>query len=196
MDQSQIRTLFFLDQVNHDELLSLLLSHFGHLSHDPLSTSYKYSKEQRGKTEVHVHVNRKGRISQIILSNDFNEEDVAEVRAKIRANLIENQQVKIAEAVLFAINNKVDGFFRYRDEFQILPVPEGSPKASQLVADHPFLLQFSFISSPDPMVNGMRKRERQTRIVRLLSFFTHATVRDEPANVNFAWIARLGEEGA
>ena len=46
------------------------------------------AKGQDGKTELEVHVNDKGRITQIILSDDFTDEDVAELRTKVRDTLI------------------------------------------------------------------------------------------------------------
>lgn len=195
MKESEIKTVFFLQKVNHDELLSVFLTHFGHSTHPALSKWYKYSKKQDGEPLLEVEVNNEGRIVEIILSDELRNDEVAELSTKIRATLIDNQEFKVAESVLFAIDNRIDGFFRYRDKFQILPVPEGSPKANQTIAYHPFLLQFGFISCPDPSISAMRRRKLQTELVRFLSFFTHGTVREEPSYSGFAWVVKTDEAG-
>lgn len=194
MDQEELKNAFYLDVINHDELLSLILSNFGHSSHEPLSRIYQYSQQQDSKMELEIHTNDKGRVSRISLGDDFSTKDLQDLSKKIKNSLVDNQTISVAQVVAFATNCEVDGFFKYKDEFQILPVPEGSAKPSQIVADHPFLLEFKFTACPEPMINAMRRRERETRILRLLSFFTQGIIRQASPFGFSAWVVKQLDE--
>jgi hypothetical protein len=63
----------------------------------------------------------------------------------------------------------VTGWWRYRDRFQILPVPAGAPTLSQLVGDHPFILEVSYPGAPDWPVDAKRARTATREVNRLLA---------------------------
>jgi hypothetical protein len=74
MNQGELREAFYLDQINHDELLSLLLSHFGHSSHQPLSHFHRYTK-QDPKIELEIELDKNGRINRIFADETFPEKE-------------------------------------------------------------------------------------------------------------------------
>lgn len=195
MDQQALNAAFYLDQVNHDELLSVLLSHFGGSSHPSLSRVHTYTKREDQQAKLEVEVGKDGRIKCIILGEACPETEIKAISNSIKEKLIDNQFFKIAEAVGFAVNSKVDGFFKYGDEFQILPVPEDAPTIDYMAAgDQPFLLQFKYVSCPDIQIDGMRRREQEIQILRILHLFTKGRIKHASPFTGFAWVIKGGDD--
>ena len=78
-------------------------------------------------------------------------------------------------------------YFRFEDDFHILPVPEQAPRPNFLLADHPFLLQFRFAGSPNPLVEQMRRHRRGIEIELLLSTLVANHIRSDRTTVH-RWV--------
>jgi hypothetical protein len=50
-------------------------------------------------------------------------------------------------------DRRVNGWFRYRDLFQVIPMPAGAPVLQSAIGHHPFLLEFSY-TVPDVSETG------------------------------------------
>jgi hypothetical protein len=190
MNPRRVSSTLYLDQVNHNELLMLLLWHFGHSSHQPLSQTFHFQKQSDAEADLVVEVNKKGRIARITVAKSLTDEELVEISRKVKETLVDNQSEKVGEVVAFTVQNRVEGAFQHRDEFQLLPVPHGSPQPRQLVAEHPFLVRFRYLGCPDVMIDGMRQKEREVRLLRLLSFFTQGVIRDAGPSGEFAWVLK------
>jgi len=101
----------------------------------------------------------------------LNASKLAEVKLQITSDLLTAHEPKIGNWVLFS-PIPVTGAFRYREEFQLLPVPKGSPRPTYLAADHPFLLQFKHAGSANPWVDQRRRIARGLELELLLVGFT------------------------
>ena len=60
----------------------------------------------------------------------------------------------------------VDGYWRYRDEWQIIPAPSQAPRPDVVIADHPFIVELHVPSHPgrvvlDAAIRGRRAWELQ-----------------------------------
>jgi hypothetical protein len=69
------------------------------------------------------------------------------------------------------------GWFRYRDRFQILPVPPQAPKNEGTFENNPFSVEVKFDRSSDPTVIGRRHSRAVREIELLLSAFAVVTFR-------------------
>src|ERR1017187_7864237 len=85
----------------------------------------------------------KHRLIDALAGPTLDETKLAEVKTRIATAFQSTEEPKIGNLVLFA-PLPVTGAFRYREDFQILPVPDEAPRPTYLAADHPFLLQFSY----------------------------------------------------
>jgi hypothetical protein len=63
----------------------------------------------------------------------------------------------------------LEGYWRYRDEWQIRPVPQDAPRPPQLYAPHPFVLEAHGSMVSHPFVGGMQAQKRVSEIRLLLS---------------------------
>ena len=72
----------------------------------------------------------------------------------------------VFRSVRFA-DYKLTGSWRYKDQFQISPVPAQAPQLNCLIGDHPFLLEVKIIGSKDGFVTSQRAADA-TRTAELL----------------------------
>ena len=73
---------------------------------------------------------------------------------------------KIATTVLFS-SFKTNGFFRFKSDFQLIPVPSHAPVQGHTYGNHPLLLEVSYESSSNIWIDILR-RNKKLREVELL----------------------------
>src|SRR5207244_11939624 len=85
-----------------------------------------------------------------------------QVKSAIAEDILVSAGTKVWRWILFSSPRLVEGYWRYNDQFQIYPAPPDAPRARELFADHPFLLDFKFEDSSNFQI-------RQSRCVRRAS---------------------------
>ena len=129
---------------------------------------------------------KRGNITKINPSKGFPDRELNRIESKIKEILIDNQNPKVGEKVVFA-PQRIEGYFRYKDLFQIIPVPATAPKPKVMVADHPSVFQFSYISCPDMMTELARQNEKLTIYIRLLNLFLNVGITSGSRYTRFFW---------
>jgi hypothetical protein len=176
---------FHVKEVDSQELLQVLLSYFGHAEGNK-PRGYRYKKTEKDFF-LDVQLGKTGKIVEISLSRDFPGEELSKIESKIKETLIDNQNPRIGQVVGFS-SERVGGYFRYKDLFQIIPVPDNAPKPEILVADHPFLLQFSYTSCPYIAIDNIRRSHKSNVYIRLLNLFSNLPITLGSRSVRFSWI--------
>jgi len=175
---------FHLKEVNHQDLFQVLLSFFGQ-SKGIKPRGYRYQKNGVDFF-LDVQLDKAGKIARINPSKGFPSEELSKIESKIKETLINNQNLGIAQVVGFS-SERVEGYFRYKDSFQIIPVPDNAPKPEVLVADHPFLLQFSYISCPDITIDNIHRSHKSNVYIRLLNLFSNSLISLGSRYARFSW---------
>ena len=183
--QTLTKDYFHLDEVNHQELMGVLLFHFNHCQNIELGV-YRYQKEDKPYF-LDLTVNRNGQVTKIVPSPRFPQEELKFIEAIIIENLVDNHGTRVGRFVIFC-HDKVDGYFRYDDIFQLLPVPPSAPKPNVAVADHPFLLEFKYKACPDSMIDSTRKGDQATKYVLLLNLLSNRRIYLGNRNDLFGWV--------
>jgi hypothetical protein len=98
---------------------------------------------------------REGKIVRAVAGPAMTPELEDEIRASIDTNLLAGGGSAVCRWTLFS-SRPVEGHWRYRDQFQIVPAPPNAPRPEELIADHPFLLDFAFDNSPDSRIRQHR----------------------------------------
>jgi hypothetical protein len=169
-----IKQLLHLDQVKHSELPQIITSYFRHAQF--LGSRLKIYKQESPDECIELIFNKSGTtIVNAIASSTVPQEALRDIEKAIIDALVENQTVRYHQvAAKSAV--KVEGYYRYRDLFQILPVPQYAPRPPFLIGEHPFLLEFPYTSSLDIMINGTRAQELANKYSRLLNLFLLGSV--------------------
>jgi hypothetical protein len=75
-----------------------------------------------------------------------------QIEVRIERDILTSPGRKIHRWTAFSSACLVEGSWRYKDSFQILPAPAEAPRARQLFADHPFILDLSIEDSPSFLI--------------------------------------------
>ena len=124
---------------------------------------------------VKVRFGRLG-IVDILAGPNLTSPEIESIGDQIASELLTSSGTRIASVIPFA-HLPVDGWYRHGNLLQILPAPKSAPRPISLMADHPFLLQFSFPTSSNWAVRNIRKATRGGEISLLLSGLLAGTVR-------------------
>ena len=163
----KLNDYFHLEDVQHHELLQVLGTYFGRSSTFSNETAIRYQSENG--YEIIVQLDKHNKVQNIATPDDFPESELIQIETSIRKDLFDNQVPAIGNCACFCRYTNVETYFKYKNIFQMIPVPIVAPQAEQLAADHPFLLQFSYFSSSNQIIDSMRRIEKSTEYVRILN---------------------------
>ena len=122
--------------VNQDELVTLLASSFplGEW-HGGNTVVYRAAYGEVAATLTY----REGRLDDLEAGPGLSKRNRERLRDDIAALAVAHETVVCAE-VFFGIL-PVNGTWRYRDEWQIVPTPPLAPRPNVVIADHPFIIE-------------------------------------------------------
>ncbi len=181
-------------EIEPSELSQIALSHFGSAA-DGGPTEVNFGGDGIGSYAIRLvyHNKEKQRLIKVVAGPTLSEESAGAFRAKIDRELQEPNKAEIGTAVLFAYL-PVNGWFRYRDKFQIQPVPPNAPRGHSLFGDHPLLVQFPFRPSQTPFLGGYRRTAELRRIQPLLNCLLEVSV-FMPEASRHHWVLDTGASG-
>jgi hypothetical protein len=179
-----ILPLFLSLGVPYEDLPALVQRHFRHSQHQPGTDNVLYPGEPYALKLIYKDdgILQAAEVGSVLTEGDFEA-----ISTMIRSEYPADCPQGIGGAVLFS-NAPIQGWWRYRDVFQMLPLPDSAPKPSFLVAEQPFNLEFSYSKVTDGHVN-IQRRSRQTRKLELL---LHVLLRPAINNPYFKFIGTDG----
>jgi hypothetical protein len=148
-----LRGDFQADRVDQSELEQLLQTHFGGSSSSTIE-EVQYARQGQPHA-LTLRYDDDGELACIEPGAGLTTDDVPQIVDKIQRFLLQPAEAAIGQAVLFS-GLPMSGYFRYRDVFQLVPVPPEAPKPPFTMAQHPLLLQFRFPGTPDAMIKILR----------------------------------------
>lgn len=136
------------------ELDQLLSAHFT-LASGISSREVRYSRGHSEPTALFVRYGSGGALSSIEAGEALTIGDVEELESKIVKFLIKPAGEQVGQMIMFG-HVPTKGSFRYRDRFQLIPVPDDAPQAP-FIGAHPLIVQFRFPKSEDFSINVLRR---------------------------------------
>jgi hypothetical protein len=149
--------------INRDDLMTLLASYFPFVQwHGANSIIYCTDAG-----EVAVTLTYSGnRIVNVEADPSLSEETREMLRDDIAA-LTDAHETVVWRDVFFNIL-PVDGYWRYRDEWQIVPAPPQAPRPDVVIADHPFIVELRLPSYPSRTMLDATIRMRRAWELQLI----------------------------
>lgn len=175
---------FHTSEVEPQELMRVLLGHFNH-AQNIRELVYQFQKENT-QHSLELTCDELGNIKRIIPSSGFPSDELDEIEKKIQDTLLTKHGTKIGQFIGFS-GEKITGYFKYNDLFQILPMPDEAPKPEVLIADHPFILEVPYESCPDITIDQARKRKKAVIYTRLLNLLANQFISLGSRYTQFAW---------
>lgn len=164
MTQDTLFEQFKVADVDQAELEAILMWHFDCAT--GLSSKEIHYQRQGVGCALALQYDANGKLRSIKTGPGLRDKDITEITQKIDQLLIQTSGTSVGQTVLFA-HQPVNGYFKYRDKFQIVPVPPEAPQPPIAVGDHPLLLQFKFPHSDNVHIEIIR-RTRIAREIELL----------------------------
>lgn len=168
------------------ELEQVLLRRYGSSGGDRNNPNALLFPGDQEQYAVRLIFDKKHTLKDALAGPRLNGSELTELTSLVEREILTPGTPKIGNWTLFAAL-PVTGYFRFEDDFQILPVPEKAPRPNFLLADHPFLLQFRFAGSVNPMVEQMRRHRRGIEIELLLSALLANHIRSDRTTVH-RWV--------
>lgn len=117
-----------------------------------------------------LHYDGEGSLNRVTAGPTLTPADLEDLQRKVAEELLADAGSLVGRVVFFT-QLPVDGWFRYRKDFQILAVPSEAPRPPYLLADHPLILEFQFRSTPNAIVAVIRRAVRERQLELLLNAF-------------------------
>lgn len=116
---------FSLDRLDHEELSDILSAEFGGcMQFSMTELVYPPNKHEYALKATY---DKEGNIKTLSSGPLLTERRLDEIVSRIDSELVKGNEEKIASVTLFS-NVPVDGYFRYRDKWQVLPPDEAASK--------------------------------------------------------------------
>ena len=189
-DPSELLKALRGEKAEQSEFEQVVLEHFGHASQ--LSNEEISYGPSQGGSALKLIYDENGLLVGAQSGPDLKIDDIETLCRKVEEQLLTPGPIKVRRRILFtALPTR--GWFRYRDQFQIVPMPEDAPQLKVVTGDHPFFLEFKFPSSSNFTVS----HQRQERIGRELELICSALfswrVWSIGPQVQFHWSIELKE---
>ncbi len=147
-----------------------------------ISHAGKFTVEYYGKN------NEKHRqIKSIHLMDEKDTDLLEDLKRESSKALASDNGTQIGRVVLFS-DSEVKANYRFKNEFQISPIPENAPKPNQLHAQHPFILEFSYQRSCNKMVNMHRSTQTLQTLTLIFNVFLKMGVMPPKNHAHKEWV--------
>ncbi len=184
-----LKSYLFSDNVDTDEFLEVVSAHFGTSSLIPDGTR-RIVKKDDGNGVI-ATVGKDGKIIELSLLAKMPQTELDQIRAKIQSDLVDNQVLKVGSVHAFS-GSKLLGYFKYKDYFQILPVPRHAPQPIDMITPQPLDLEFSYKSTPNSLLDFQRREYESLKIIRFLNIISPIPFSLGPRNDGHTWVFNEG----
>jgi hypothetical protein len=172
--------------VEHDALVTTLSSFFPFGQWvGGTEVTYRTAEGQVGLTLIY---GRKGLLEDVRRGPGRTDELLAELEGRVEL-LTSNSETVVWRDVFFTMPSP-EGFWRYRDDWQIVPAPPEAPRPEFLMGDHPFIVELRLPWYPDePMLSGLTQNRRAWELQLILNLvLNHRVLRFGPRVGDHSWV--------
>lgn len=128
-----------------------------------------------------------GRLKGIYAGKGLSEEDYVQFKDSILRDIVNDSGVIVCSEILFCKPLVVKGWWRYRDLFQIQPVPSYAPQVKHTLGPNPFVVEYKLKYSPRWEVRLNRRYWKMKELVYLLNAFLEGQIYLPSRNLDITW---------
>ena len=131
---------------------------------------------------------REGKIVRAVAGPAMTSELEDEVRRAVERILLIPTRSLVCRWTLFS-GRPVEGYWRYRDQFQIVPAPPEAPRPTELMAEHPFILDFVFDDCVDFRIRNHRYIRRASDLKLVLNLLLRPRITSSSSRSRKHWVS-------
>lgn len=175
----------YADRVDAQELQALVLSFYSRGKHLD-GRLIGYGREENSIAII-IQFTKAGSIASIKPGPDYIDAEVETLAKFIKEQLIDESDTAVGRRIMFA-GTPFRGSYRYRDRFQILPVPPEAPRPVFGTGGHPFQIEVAFRDASDWSVKSRRMMQAAHEIELLCSALLGPVVLPALNQFNCHWV--------
>lgn len=179
------------DRVDHDELQHVIQRRFPSAS-QPGLREVVYPGES--SYAVKLVFSKDDKLTRIEAGALLTPELEQRLRAAVTDALLTTAGYRVQREVFFA-DHKLTGSWRYRDWFQVVPVPAAAPQLNCLIGDHPFVLEVRVLASSDGSITNLRARKAMREVLLLLAGLVEGSMHPLVARPFYGSWVRIPAQG-
>ena len=177
-----------IENLNPRELVALISSFF--------ENRIQVSKNEIVFSKINAHgclkinFSKSHSIMSILRSSQLTDADLSQIGEKIKSELTDESTIKIGREIIFS-GFPIKGFFKFKDDFQILPVPHNAPNVAQssgLSFEHPAIIEFRFRASQNFEVNSYRRNQAVSKFATILSSLLKGRIKIKSYKLQTRWV--------
>ncbi len=182
---------FALDEIDHRDLLEIFTLRY--------QTCWRVGKGQIAFPATKDHKlrleMRHGQIARIWAGQSLSGQELDELLEQVEADLKDNRVAQFGAAILFA-HRPVKGGFRFKPiQMQILPPPSDAPLPQQMLAKHPFVLEYPIQAFRTPELRNKRHQKSAFEWTWVLNALLHGSIKCDSVRPRQMWAIKSGEAG-
>jgi hypothetical protein len=182
--------IFHCSELDQNEFEQVVTSYFGHGYYAP--PEMHHGRKDRN-CALRTIYNKTGKLIEVRGGPDLCAGDIEGLRHRIESELLTEVATKVRSSVLFSPVPTV-GYLRYRDVFQIVPVPADAPRPRfPIIEDHPFLLELKVRSSSNFVITSVRHQRKARQLELLLSSLFDVRVWSIRPEKRSYWVMDISE---
>lgn len=166
------------------EFIAVLLTHFGYSQG---SGPERRFGAQNSPPSLIVRYDGDGGVAEVLPGEAFDASEVEVLRSKVEREAIASTGIAVGRSILFSVV-PLRGWYRYRDRFQLSPVPPDAPTSPMTFMLHPLMLETAFPHSENPSVITDRQARAEREISLLLGIFVGMGLKARPRRSPAVWV--------
>ena len=176
-------TAFKLDVADIEEVISW---HFGHTSFHDDRVEFAHGSDRFAQPALTLFFDKNQKLRDAAGGPGLRENDIAEIEGGLEAVTITSKLFRIQRHVFSDV--QITGAYRYRDEFQIVPVHADAPKPRELYGKWPFNLEFNYLGTEHIAIDDRRSAAATSKLISLINAIAHAHIFPIPRSTEKDWV--------
>jgi hypothetical protein len=160
--------------VRQEEFLEVLTRHIQTSVHESETRYVLYPANP--PHELRVKFDKHGALSGVFAMPALSADKLERIRLDVFEEFVQTTEVGVGREVFFS-SHPVEGCWCHRDQVHILPVPPHAPRAPMLVADHPFLIEYTYRATSSDQINGHRRNRQASTLQKVLNSVLASRIR-------------------
>lgn len=174
-----------------DEVEEVVASHFGHSSWtDEGHVEFSHLGLFVPDVALTLLLGEDRRPRDAIAGPGLRDGDIDEIETALTKLASKSTYVHYRQVAF--TNAPVRAAFKYKDYFQIVPVPVGSPIPAQAMAEWPFVFEFTYMGSENMSIDTHRRANAESKLLSLLNVICISGVFVRPSHEK-VWV--MGPRG-
>lgn len=189
MDDARLEARLHVTEVPAGELRVVLAGHF-HRIRDLDDETLAYLRD----SEVALLTRYAGdRVISVQAGPALTADDVEALQSAVELGVLADAGRKVRRQIVFA-TVPVEGSWRFRDHFQIVPAPEDAPRPPRPMGQNPFMLEVAYADCRHTLLASERGSAALREANLLLSAFVpRVNGPGAQGHIDFQWAIAIGE---